>query len=245
MAAPAPARVQTAVATVVAAASCVLTSAASGSVPVAAPTATSRALFFDTSWITGATHAQSASGRLNGTAIKLHRPVQKDDTPILYSSMAYENLRLWGYASAVDNGTHILMYYMVMSTLGQDPNKVAMYTALAISSDGGASFIKPELGLVDVGDGGKNNIIWPLKPKTVSGAGDHQTGTVWIDSKPGTPPTERYKMLALWNPGTGMGTYAWSSPDGIHFTLMGNPSKPLYTGSDTQQVGFWDQRLRR
>ena len=82
--------------------------------------------------------------------------------------MEYENLRLWGYASAVDNGTHILLYYMVMSTLGQDPDKVAMYTALAISADRGASFVKPELGLVDVGDGGKNNIVWPLVPKTVS-----------------------------------------------------------------------------
>ena len=95
--------------------------------------------------------------------------------------MEYENLRLWGYASAVDNGTHILLYYMVMSTLGQDPDKVAMYTALAISADHGASFVKPELGLVDVGDGGKNNIVWPLAPKTVSKSGDHQTGTVWID----------------------------------------------------------------
>ena len=152
--------------------------------------------------------------------------------------MEYENLRLWGYASAVDNGTHILLYYMVMSTLGQDADKVAMYTALAISADRGASFVKPELGLVDVGDGGKNNIVWPLAPKTVSKSGDHQTGTVWIDSKPGTPATEKYKMLALWNPpgGKGMGTFAWASPDGINWKVLGDPKTPLYTGSDTQQV---------
>ena len=159
--------------------------------------------------------------------------------------MEYENLRLWGYASAVDNGTHILLYYMVMSTLGQDPDKVAMYTALAISADRGASFVKPELGLVDVGDGGKNNIVWPLAPKTVSKSGDHQTGTVWIDSKPGTPAAEKYKMLALWNPpgGKGMGTFAWASPDGINWKVLGDPKTPLYTGSDTQQVGFFDERL--
>ena len=95
---------------------------------------------------------------------------------------------------------------MVMSTLGQDPDKVAMYTALAVSSDGGGSFFKPELGLVDVGDGGRNNIVWPTRPKTSSPSGDHQTGTVWIDTKPGVPPAEKYKMLALWNPGAVRGS---------------------------------------
>ena len=103
---------------------CIFTISASASAinPVAAPTAASRALFFDSSWLSG------DAG--NGTAIRLHRPEQMGNVPVLYSSMKYENLRLWGYASAVDNGTHILMYYMVMSTLGQDAGKVAMYTAL-------------------------------------------------------------------------------------------------------------------
>ena len=38
-----------------------------------------------------------------------------------------------------------------------------------------------------------------------------------------------------------MGTYAWGSPDGIHWNILGHPTTPLYTGSDTQQV---DMQLR-
>lgn len=140
---------------------------------------------------------------------------------------------------------HILLYYMVMSTLGQDRGKVAMYTALAISADGGATFVKPELHLVDLGDGGKNNIIWPLEPKTSGKAGDHQTGTVFFDTKPGVPKTEMYKMLALWNAGgkSALATYAFSSSDGINWKVIGDPTTPLYVGSDTQQVCFYDEGL--
>lgn len=139
---------------------------------------------------------------------------------------------------------------MVMSTLGQRPNTVPMYTALAISADGGRSFTKPMLGLVDLGDGGKNNVIWPLEPQTKRAGGDHQTGTVFIDEAPGVPPEEKYKMTGLW---LGV-TMAMASPDGIHFTVMdkgppssgcakGSPKGCIYTGSDTQQVAFWDKKL--
>ena len=62
-----------------------------------APTTEARALFFDYQWVTS---------RRNGTQIVLHRPVEKDELPILYSSLEFENLRYWGYASVVDNGTH-------------------------------------------------------------------------------------------------------------------------------------------
>ena len=81
---------------------------------VPAPDAAHRALFFDnTTWI----------AENNNTRIRLHRPVERETSPILFSSMEYENLRLWPYSSVVDNGTSILMYYMVMSTLGQKPSE--------------------------------------------------------------------------------------------------------------------------
>ena len=51
-----------------------------------------------------------------------------------------------------------------MSTFGQRNNTVQFYTALAVSGDGGLTFTKPMLGLVDLGDGGKNNVIWQVMP---------------------------------------------------------------------------------
>ena len=79
-----------------------------------------------------------------------------------------------------------------------------------------------------------NNIVWP--PEKDLGTGGHETGTVFIDSKPGVPPTAKYKMVCTWKGGA----FSLQSPDGIRWTPMS--STPAYTGSDTGQVAFWSQR---
>ena len=58
---------------------------------------------------------------------------------------------------------------------------------------------------------------------------------VYIDTKPGVPAAEKYKMVATWTPRSGVsGAYTMSSPDGVHFIAMS--TQPSYTGSDTGQV---------
>lgn len=53
-------------------------------------------------------------------------------------------------------------------------------------------------------------------------------------------------MIGLWAPpGEALATHVWASPDGVHWTLLTRPSAPAYTGSDTQQVAFWDAALAK
>ena len=49
----------------------------------------------------------------------------------------------------------------------------------------GVTFRKPKLGIVSVNGSSANNIIWPPYPSP------HETGTVFIDTKPGVPADER------------------------------------------------------
>eukprot|EP01046_Picozoa_sp_COSAG06_P058730 COSAG06_NODE_11897_length_1450_cov_1.500370_2_plen_147_part_00 len=143
--------------------------------------------------------------------------------------MPWEDIRFWAYNSLVDNGTHILLYYYVISTGDPamhppPPGVTQTYTCLAISADRGAeqqaslfvlkpqplprqardkdrkvekrkafflpagrSFTKPNnLGAVSWNGSKNNNIVWP--PEPAYGTAGHETGTVFIDTKPGTPP---------------------------------------------------------
>ena len=116
--------------------------------------------------------------------------------------------------------------------------KSSTFTCLAVSSDGGVTFAKPKLGIVSIGQSGTaNNCVWP----PVSGQ-PHETGNVFIDTKPGVSPVERYKMVCRWTPPGGQpGTYTFASPDGQHFQPLGN--KPAYLNSDTGNVAMWDSQL--
>lgn len=171
---------------------------------------------------------------------KLHRPTEAPEFAMTYDE-PWENLRSFGYNSVVDNGTHILLYYFVFTAFPwpdgprgknrDEVNKEQWYTCLATSSDGGSTFVKPRLGLIEINGSRDNNCVWPPGGWNAT---HHETGTVFIDSKPGVPSNHRYKMIAT-NPGSA------SSRDGIHWT----PDGGLWAGSDTQQVAWYDQRLKQ
>lgn len=54
-----------------------------------------------------------------------------------------------------------------------------IFRCLAVSSDGGIHFTKPLLGVVSIDGRTANNCVWPPS------GGSHETGTVFIDAKPG------------------------------------------------------------
>jgi hypothetical protein len=111
--------------------------------------------------------------------------------------------------------------------------KEQFYTCLATSVDGGATFVKPILKMIEINGSMDNNCVWP--PGGWS-AIDHQTGSVFIDSNPATPAAEKYKMIATY----GGVAKTMTSPDGVHFTAVPTDS---FSGSDTQQVAWYDEIL--
>ena len=175
--------------------------------------------------------------------IQLHRPApvaandEKQQHKLVISDRPWEDIRIWAYNSLVDNGTHILLYYYVISTGDPlhpaPPGATQTYTCLAVSSDRGRTFTKPDLGVVSWNGSSSNNIVWPLEP--AFGTAGHETGTVFIDTKLGVLPDAKYKMVCSWKGA------AWSlqSPDGINWRPMA--SSPAYTGSDTGQVAFFSE----
>ena len=61
----------------------------------------------------------------------------------------------------------------------------------------GVSWTKPRLGVAEWNGTRENNIVWPLVSNSSTGAGG-----AFEDTKPGTPPSERWKMLVSCSHGT-------------------------------------------
>jgi hypothetical protein len=198
-----------------------------------------------------------------GVEIRLHRPTEHQNSFALTYDEPWENLRSFGYNSVVDNGTHVLIYYMLKSTWLLSPAECAAatpaacvegwftnaFTCVAISPDGSpSSFVKPVLNLVEINGSKQNNCIWPPGAHL---AARHETGTVFIDERPGAPgvpgvPADsRYKMIATWGdrPGVSNGTFTFASSDGLRFRPLS--MKPASGVSGTQHVGFWDPNIKK
>ncbi|MDO5567210.1 MAG: hypothetical protein Q4G59_11185 [Planctomycetia bacterium] len=95
-----------------------------------------------------------------------------------------------------------------------------------IESKDGIHWTRPNLGLVDYGGNKDNNLLF---------ASGHDFSP-FIDLNPKTKPEERYK--AMGSPGNA-GLYAWSSPDGIHWTKMKKSFVYTKGAFDSQNLAFW------
>ena len=182
----------------------------------------------------------------SGTRLRMHPAVIDDSAPKLLpggpGGGPWEGGRIIGYNSVVDNGTHVLLYYDAFSVNGPVKDDIARCTCLAISADGGMTFTKPNLGLVSFNGSTDNNIVMPRNKTSWS------SGTVFKDDNPAAPDTERFKLIALWNPDTHKTeddgeTWTFASADGIDFRPLSKG--PVYHGSDTQDVALFDPHLGR
>lgn len=63
-----------------------------------------------------------------------------------------------------------------------------------------------------------NNLVWPRSDGRLGHPpyAYHEPGSVFIDTKPGVPPSERYKMVASWKGGV----WLLTSPDGTYITYI-------------------------
>ena len=133
--------------------------------------------------------------------------------------------------TVIDEGDRARMWY-TSSVMGAGNLKSLGRFGYAESVDG-RTWHKPDLGLVALNGRTDNNLI-PPKPKRAN---------VFLD--PTAPPEHRYKTFGLnLEPEIGaIGYGTFGSSDGLTFRELG--CNGLRRAGDTQNMAFWDARLRR
>ncbi|MFN0195444.1 MAG: hypothetical protein ACKVT0_01760 [Planctomycetaceae bacterium] len=114
----------------------------------------------------------------------------------------------------------------------EDPIAQHPYYICYAESDDGIHWTKPDLELYEFGGSKHNNIC-------LTGIDDNFTP--FIDTNPSCLPEARYKSVGV----AKGGLVAWQSPDGIHWTRLGD--KPIITKGafDSQNVAFWDPEIQK
>ena len=169
----------------------------------------------------------------------MHPPKDVHRPPFLVIDKPWETNRIWAYNSIVENGTHVLLYYHVFADAAQeDPSRLC----LAVSSDNGKTFTKPNLGHIKY-KGADTNIVFGPSVANFPGFGANcggggcEPGAVFIDTNPQAPPEEKFKVMIFGPAHGGGGVWPFTSPDGIRWTIASK--SPIYLDSDTQQVPMY------
>ena len=196
-------------------------------------------------------------GKFDGTRLKMHSPHLLRHVPP----------RPFGhYATVLKDGDKLRLYYRGDKAPGAHwrdgwgkyhEGEVTLY---AESTDGGIHWTEPDLGVLDVPEFPKGNVVLEVGVDTFLVTHNF---TPFIDARPGVPKAERYKALgggrypaANWGgwkapderkklrekygPG---GLKAFTSPDGLRWKLMRRePVLAEDLGSfDSQNVAFWSE----
>eukprot|EP01052_Picozoa_sp_SAG31_P012783 SAG31_NODE_755_length_12319_cov_6.335542_10_plen_251_part_00 len=137
-----------------------------------------------------------------------------------------------GYCSVVQvSPNELRLYYDTFGQFGR-------FLCVAVSKDAGKTWIKPSLGLIPFDGSTDNNIVAGVQMNSTSLQEAIEPGTVFIDDRPGCPAAEKFKMVITWKGGATM----FSSADGFDFKNM--TAGPTLKGSDSQDVVFWDNRVK-
>ena len=151
----------------------------------------------------------------------------QDIRRVLKPDQPWETLGFIFYASVIDTGGALLLYY---GSYSYDGKKVRHF-CLAKSKDG-FNWERPVLGMKAF-NGSKENNLLPITSFD---------GAVFLD--PHAPKEKRYRLLGAFgmeDPATG-GVYVVSSPDGIHWVRGEERVLPFVP--DSQHAAFWDERLQ-
>ena len=163
--------------------------------------------------------------KITNARLVLHRPVARElalvhDRPWEGSTSAYHTV--------FQDGSIFRMYYRG-SHYDRKLRKSthAEMVCYARSTDG-IHWTRPELGIVEFAGSKKNNIVW-------TGVGAHDFAP-FKDANPKCKPDEKYKAIGR---GRG-GLYAFKSPDGIHWSRIGDKPVIARGAFDSQNLAFYD-----
>lgn len=175
---------------------------------------------------------ESMSG---GVELRLHEP--RDGGMALKFDAPWEGSAA-GYVTVFQDGDQVKLYYRGWPIVGEQDSKLFTESACyAASTDGGKTFTRPTLGLVEVNGSKENNVI--LAPKA-------HNFTPFKDTRPGVAADEQYKavMSSIIHEKRKPSLDAYTSPDGIHWKRLGDApildKEPYNYGFDSQNLAFWD-----
>lgn len=167
--------------------------------------------------------------KLSGEAsLKLQTP--RDEGIVLKFDQPWEK-RFCGYITVLHDPPLYRMYYHGWLADSNTPQEIPTVTCYAESTDG-KTWIKPELGMVELFGSKANNVLRKGGPYTINFA-------PFVDRRPGAPASERFKALA----GTdGSGLVPFVSADGKDWRyLVERAVLKIENGFDSLNVPFWSE----
>jgi hypothetical protein len=176
-------------------------------------------LFIDQRFIESAKGVQLAVNRPRLTGERLLTPEKP-----------WEDMCLGGYHSVIQEGDRIHLWYEVMDRRDMF-EKHGNGVAYAFSTDGGKTWTRPNLGIIEYEGSKDNNLV------IRDTHGEHV-----FRNRPDAPASERYCMFSA------RGSKLFVSPDGFHWTYK--KTKSMFDlggreGLDSQNVIFWDTRINK
>ena len=164
-----------------------------------------------------------------GAKLTLHHPQQREIA--LVHDAPWEG-NVCCYHTVLRDDKNYKLYYRGSAYMmpGAKKHEVICYA----ESDDGIHWRKPNLGICKYEGSTENNIIFLPNGKRV----EHNFSP-FFDRNPACPKDEKYKGLGGLR---GRGLFGYTSPDGIHWKIMGD--KPLMTEGmfDSQNIAFWDEK---
>ena len=176
-----------------------------------------------------------------GVELTVNRP-RITGEKLIVPEHPWEDFYIGAYTSVIQDQDRIHMWYETGDKRElSDPTAVAY----AYSTDGGSTWIKPKLGVVGYEGSRENNLVLT-----------RVHGSTVFRNRPDAPRDERYCLFAAQSDATKTHKHpnrAYYSPDGINWTATGEV--PFFDESglkkyhhfhlDSQNVMFWDTRLRK
>ncbi|NLO74448.1 MAG: glycoside hydrolase family 32 protein [candidate division WS1 bacterium] len=166
---------------------------------------------------------------LTGTArLKMHPPQRQE--VVFQVEGPIENACSGVYSVLIESEGRYLLYYRGHFPLGKSQGDLSPGQSANVAiSDDGIHFTRPELGLYDLGDGARNNVIW-------QGLQAHNF-IPFRDLNPDTDPDRRFKAVG----GIGKDNlYAFYSGDGFHWRLAQEEPLAVPGAFDSANVALWD-----
>ena len=167
---------------------------------------------------------------MQGATLRMHHPVPRE--VCLVFDRPWEG-NACHYVTTFHDGELVRMYYGAWNLDTTGGTLVACGEQICYAeSEDGITWRRPELAIYDAQGASINNVVW-------EGTAAHGFAP-FRDPNPACPPEERYKAVGQGSYQETSHLWALISPDGLHWSMMGD--RPILGGCpfDSQNLVFYD-----